>query len=169
VAQSGVEQALTDLLRSDARVACAPRRADLPPGAVAGIECHPDVLYVDRVGVYRFDDPGAMLDVYTQRMQEYGVDPDSGSCLGGTSGETGWGPSFRPDDPEMPWARSGCYLDESNIANVRLTCDDMTYVGILGRNADMRALFTWAWKSEDGTLDYFASAPGICLYGVDIY
>src|SRR5687767_5658858 len=36
------EAALLEIIRSDARVACAPRRVDLPNAATAGINCAPD-------------------------------------------------------------------------------------------------------------------------------
>jgi hypothetical protein len=169
VSASEAENLLIAAIRPDAAVNCAPRRTGLPEGANVGVECHPGELFVDRVGVYRFPDTDDMLAVYTERLQEYGIDYNTGQCMGGTGGETGWGPSIAPDDPDMPWARSGCYLDENNVANVRLTCDEHTYVGVLGRNSDLRTLFVWAWQSADGGFDFYGSAPGICAHGADMY
>ena len=166
---TAAEDLLVAALRPDAAVDCAPRRTGLPDGANVGVECRPAQLFVDRVGVYRFPDTDKMLSVYAERLQQYGIDYSTGQCFGGTGGETGWGPSNAPDDPAMPWARSGCYLDENNVANVRLTCDEHTYVGILGRNSDVRTLFNWAWESAGGNYYGYGLAPGICAEGSDGY
>ena len=40
------------MLRPDAAVDCAPRRTNLPEGALRAIECHPDDPLVASVGVY---------------------------------------------------------------------------------------------------------------------
>ena len=52
---SASEKTLLEALRMDARIDCAPRRADLPGGAVAGIECRIATAHVDREGVYGLD------------------------------------------------------------------------------------------------------------------
>lgn len=155
-------------LRPDAGIDCKPRRTGLPNHASAGVECRPGLRYVDRVGAYYFANTDDMLAAYSGRMSEYGVRTNGGNCLGGTSSETGWGPSFAPDDPDMPWARAGCYLDENNIANVRLTCDEHTYVGILGTNSDLRALFSWAFFADGGYVPP-GMPPGICVVGGEVY
>ena len=120
----------------------------------------PGLLFVDRVGVYQFPETDDMLTVYTERLQQYGIDYNTGQCMGGQGGETGWGPSFAPDDPEMPWARSGCYLDENNIANVDSRATSTPTLGSSGATATFGTLFAWAWESADGGYNFYGTAPG---------
>ena len=64
-----------------------------------------------------------------------------------------------------PWVvgRTGCFLDENGTANVRLTCGT-TYVGILGRDADLADLDRFALASATGPTKA-GQAPGICQSG----
>jgi len=126
---------------------------------------------VDRVGVYLFRNSDDMGATYLDRLAEYGIGPNSGGCYQGTGGDLNWGSSFAPDDESRPWAHVGCYLDENNIANVRVTCDGAVYIGVLGRNRDLRALYSWAMglPPDTGGMDGSGTPPGICVGGMDVY
>ena len=59
---------------------------------------------------------------------------------------------------------SGCFHDANGNANIRVTCGDGTYMGILGTTRDIAALDAWASKyPPDAEIDT-PSPPGIC-YG----
>jgi hypothetical protein len=130
-------------LRSDARYACAARRVDLPPRAVAGVECSPEIDFVDRIGVYLFTTQDDLLQTYFDRLAGYGIEPRSGSCPQ-RPGEHAYvpgdsGPTFEP-------YRYGCYLNEFGKANYRFTDpNSLVYVGILGTGTDHVGLHEWAW------------------------
>jgi hypothetical protein len=136
---------------------------------VAGIECHLGTALVDRVGVYRFasftgEGSGSALDAYLTRLADAGVAPRSGDCQAGTAGDRSW-PAYLDDDadgsPGFRAERSGCFLDQNRIANVRLTCYDDIYVGVLGRNSDVAGLYKWAWQIASGE-SVHRDPPGIC-------
>ena len=159
-------------IRADAMGDCQPRRSDLPARSVAGVECRPAAAFVARVGAYAFRSEDDMFKTYRERLAEHGVNLDTGGCYAGTSGDSSWAASFAPDGESKPWARAGCYLDENNIANVRVTCDNAIYIGVLGTNSDMRALYAWALKNppEIGGLPGYGMPPGICVgTGFDVY
>lgn len=168
------EEALVAGLRADAAVDCAPRRKDLPALAVAGVECRVNGAVVARVGAYLFPDAKVAATTYLARLDSYGVAPASGDCPGGTSGDVAWMPgdgqagndAVRVDLGDTGlWVvgRSGCFLDENGTANVRVTCGS-TYVGVLGRDADLAAVHRWVWMSPDGPRDP-GNPPGICKSG----
>jgi len=163
------ESFLSASLRSDVALECRPRRSDLPARAIAGIECRPDVAFVDRVGAYLFASPDDMLDTYLERMAEHGITPEVGNCYGGVSGDQSWAASFGPNEGK-PWGRAGCFLDENDDANVRVTCDNAVYIGVLGVNSDLRAIFSWAmqYPEELEIGSRYGLQPGIC-YGPDTY
>jgi hypothetical protein len=161
------EAVLAEFLRVDARLACAPRRADLPPGAVLGIECHPADSLVEAVGVYTFATDGSIAEpartAYLQRMATAKVTPGSGDCEAGTPGDHAW-PSNLPDEGEdggLASTRAGCFLDENGTANIRLTCYGEVYVGVLGRTKELARLNAWTWKVADGE-SVHRDPPGIC-------
>jgi len=92
-----------------------------------------------------------------------GVNPRTGDCLAGIPGDSSW-PKYLPDEDEdlgYRAERSGCFLDQRGIANVRLTCYGSLYVGILGKNADIAGLYKWAWRVADGD-STDRDPPGIC-------
>jgi len=163
---SAAEKRLVEALRADVRVGCAPRRSDLPQDAVAGVECHLTTALVDRVGIYSFKEEiasDAALQAYLVRLVDNGVNPRTGDCLKGVPGDSSW-PSYLPDEDEdlgYRLERSGCFLDENGMANVRLTCYDSLYVGILGRTADLAGLYKWSWRVAPGE-DTHRDPPGIC-------
>lgn len=165
---TAAERTLLNELRKDARVACAPRRDDLPPGATTGVECRLSTGLVDRVGVYGFvaDWDGDAADVavraYLERMASHGVEPGEGNCQAGLSGDRSW-PDYLPDEGRGGYRseRSGCFLDENGIANVRVTCYRGVYIGILGKSDDLAALYRWAWRIADGESPE-RDPPGIC-------
>jgi hypothetical protein len=179
---SKAEQGLVGALREDARVDCRPRRADLPWGASAGVECRGNSTLVSRVGVYALDDPvalesfvGAGLEpneavdqmaatVYFARLGDYDVAPQSGNCRKGKPGDASW-PDYLPDSGIGPWDLSpwrwGCYLDEYNQANIRVTCYGGVYIGIVGKTSDIAALSKWAWRPPNGQ-SADRDPPGIC-------
>jgi hypothetical protein len=156
------ELALVRALRVNAQVRCEARRTGLPDGAVAGVECRVNDGVVARVGAYRFADPEVELAHYLARLEQYGVEPNSGSCWDGTPGDTAW----MPGDYEWPHyglvdARDGCFLDENGIANVRVLCGGM-YVGVLGTNDDLRALVRWTSEYDENYPGDVPAPPGIC-------
>jgi hypothetical protein len=130
---------------------CQPARgsAELPKGAIAGIECDSTDPAVARVGFYMFANDDDMIDAYLTRMRAEGVELDSGSCNDGEA-EGAYLPyeGFALD-------RAGCFVNDDGFANYRYTSTGKhVYIGILGKSADMLALETFAWK---GSLD----TPGI--------
>ena len=163
---SAAERRLLEAIRVDARIGCAPRRTGLPQDAVAGVECRVGSSLVDRVGIYSFKEeiaPDAALQAYLMRLVDNGVTPRTGDCLAGSPGDSSW-PSYLPDEDEdlgYRLERSGCFFDENGIANVRLTCYDSLYVGILGKNADLASLYKWAWRVAAGEITH-RDPPGIC-------
>ena len=172
---TGVEADLIAGLRSDAVVHCAPRRKDLPVRAAAAVECRLNSNPVARFGAYRFRDAHDAALTYFERLALSGVDPASGDCSAGASGDAPWmpgdGTTGSPADRVTfggsdRWVvgRSGCFLDEDGTANVRLTCGS-TYIGILGRSGDIAALHEWAWRSQTGPVPS-GEPPGICGSGV---
>lgn len=164
IAFSAAERRLLEALRADTRIDCAPRRNDLPPGSSAGIECRPGGL-IARVGVYGFEsaDPDPARSTYLARLATAGVAPSSGDCASGTPGDRAW-PTNLPDEADdggMSALRSGCFLDENGMANVRLTCYGPIYMGVLGTSADVAAVYRWSWKIADGESTH-RDPPGLC-------
>ena len=47
------------------------------------------------------------------------------------------------------------------MANVRLTCYDDIYMGVLGKTADVKALYAWSWRIAAGD-DTHRDPPGLC-------
>jgi hypothetical protein len=169
---TAVEADLVAGLRSDARMHCAARRVDLPVRATAGVECRLNTDLVSRVGAYRFRDARDAALTYLERLAMNDVDPASGDCSAGASGDSAWIPgdgttSSAPDRVAFAgsdrWvvSRSGCFLDDGT-ANVRITCDS-TYIGIVGRGADLAALYDWAWFPIGGRPA--GEPPGVCTPG----
>ena len=73
----------------------------------------------------------------------------------------------KPLEPEarIEWVvgRIGCFLDENGTGNVRLTCGT-TYIGILGRDADLADLQRFALAPATGPMKV-GQTPGICHPG----
>jgi hypothetical protein len=170
---TAVEAELVASLRSDAGGHCAPRRTDLPARATAGVECRLNTDLVSRIGAYRFRDARDATLTYFERLTLNGVNPASGDCSAGASGDSPWMPGdgttgSAPDRVAFAgserWVvgRSGCFLDDGT-ANVRLTCD-ATYIGIVGRRGDLAALYAWAWKAQIGETPA-GEPPGLCTSG----
>ena len=127
-----------------------------------------------RVGAYHFGDARDAATTYLERLASYDVKPGTGDCPGGKSGDAAWMPGDRKAGKDSdrvyvgdtgPWVvgRIGCFLDENGTANVRLTCGT-TYVGILGRDADLADLDRFALASATGPTKA-GKAPGICHSG----
>jgi len=146
------ESALIAGLRPDAAIACAPRRSRLPARAISGVECRVNAAVVKRIGLYGFRDAHDALQIYRERMASYHVALSSGDCAAGSAGDRAW----RPGDG----GRIGCFLDEYDHANVRVTCGS-TYIGMLGRDADLADVDRWSWASPDGPVAS-GEPPGIC-------
>lgn len=163
------ETFLLSWLRSDAQVACVPTRI-LPFRSTAGVECHPNTKLVSLVGVYGFSSQDDAFRTYRERLAGYGVKLRTGDCWAGKAGDASWIPGDGPAAGRDWPTRSGCYLDNNRLANVRVTCgsDHGVYIGIVGKAADLRALYTWAWQFPKAALAAgkvgAPSAPGIC-YG----
>ena len=167
------EEALIAALRLDAAVNCEPRRADLPEGALYGIECRPDDPLVARVGIYWFPSPNEAAHGYMTRMAEYGVDVNAGDCGRDIPGDAPWRPGDGEGSIEDPgvfnWEnsvlspdRSGCFVDENGVANVRATCGN-AYIGVLGTGTDLSELNDWAWTYPAGYEPGTPDMPGICV------
>lgn len=161
-AMSELEESIRAGLRPDAAESCGPRTAGLPTGAIGGIECKLGTALVVRVGAYRFDAAQGATTAYLERLSLSGVTFGSGDCASGTSGDAAWslGDSEVVQFGGSWWApgRIGCFTDQYGAANVRVTCGP-TYVGILGRTSDLRALHEWASENEARSS---GSPPGIC-------
>jgi hypothetical protein len=123
---------------------CEPVRANLPPRALAGIECDADDRAVARVGFYLFEDSEDLLRAYFARMASEGIAIESGAC-GGTEGEGAYIP-WEGNEPAPN--RHGCFINDAGFANYRATLPDRVYIGILGSSADMQALADFAWKGN---------------------
>ena len=144
------ETFLFERFRDDARFACAARRTDLPERAVAGVVCSPDEAEtrgVDEVGAYLFQSDDDMLKTYFDRLADEGIRRRDGACPT-TPGEM----SYHPEAPgELAPARMGCFVNDFGNANLRITYpEEHVYVGVLGTDTDMSALWDWGWK---GNLD----------------
>jgi len=127
---------------------CRPVRQDLPPGAVAGIECAADDPAVARLGFYLFENDATMLAAYFARMDEEGVVRESGSCVAGEGEGEG---AYTPGEGEIPY-RAGCFINEEGFANYRVTLPGShVYIGILGNSDDMAALSDFAWLGSQDT------------------
>jgi hypothetical protein len=112
---------------------------------------------------------------YLERLALSDVDPASGDCSAGASGDAPWMPgdgttgsaadrvAFGGSDRWVV-GRIGCFLDDDGTANVRLTCGS-TYIGIVGRSGEIAALHAWAWKALAGQVPT-GEPPGICRSGV---
>jgi hypothetical protein len=139
------EQYLIDGVRRGGQD-CRPVRADLPSGAIAGIECTPDDPAVARLGFYLFADEATMLDAYFERMASEGITEESGGCVDG-EGEG----SYVPFEGVCPY-RNGCFINAEGYANYRATLPGANvYVGILGSSDDMAALADFAWVGNQDT------------------
>ena len=144
---SGDEALLINGIRDDARVACTPRRADLPAGAVAGVECAPLGGPASQVGAYRFDSEDSLLETYYSRLEQEGIAPGTGDCPR-SAGEMSYIPE-QETDPSLN--RIGCFVNEFGYGNLRFTSPEArVYVGVLGADGDMESLYDWAWQ---GNLD----------------
>jgi hypothetical protein len=138
---------------------CSPKRSDLPQYTYAAMECVVADGLVDRVGLYLTDRSDFARDLYVERMTQYDVALESGDCASGVPGDSAW--DLRPGwDPLVSYNRIGCFVNENDHANVRVTCQpntgegDMTpspgmYLGVLGSTADVAALYDWAWGSAE--------------------
>ena len=145
VAITADERYLMDGVRRGA-IDCHPVRDEVPPKAVAGIDCRADDPAVARIGFYLFDNDEAMLDAYFARMDAEGVERDHGGCIDG-EGEG----SYIPYEGPSP-DRDGCFVNAEGYANYRATISgNAVYIGILGRSDDMRALDDFAWLGSQGT------------------
>ena len=137
------EQYLIDGVLRDAED-CRPVRADLPAGAIAGIECTSDDPAVAEIGFYLFEDEAATVAAYLARMAAEGIALETGGACVDGEGEG----SYVPYEGQSPW-RSGCFLNDEGYANYRATLPGShVYFGILGRSDDMAALADFAWRGN---------------------
>jgi hypothetical protein len=147
-----LERAIFDAIRYDAQVDCAPRRRDNPRGTIAAVECRPGKAPVSRVAFYLFATAGDAFHVYTQRIQDAGLelvfsDPvgwehavAGGACdpaeVEAEEGESGTDAGTCPD-------REAAFLNSDGYANYRAV-NGRIYIGALGTNSDINALAGWA-------------------------
>jgi hypothetical protein len=139
------EQFLLAGVRNDAKVDCAPRRLDLPPRAIAGVECSPRTAGVERIGVYLFKTESDLIATYKERMAQEGVKLNSGICSEGL----GEGP-YVPGPEDESANRQACFLNDLGVANYRATLSPV-YIGLLGASSNTRALEDFAWKGNQDT------------------
>ena len=165
------ELVLEASLREDTRLSCQPRRTGLSAGALAGVECHAYAEFVDRVGAYLFRSEYDGVAAYLDRMFLAGVTPRGGDCAAGISGDSAWHPIGEGEDHDLAVERDGqffnlgrvgCFLDEDGTANVRVTCGNGIYVGVLGRNADLAALYDWTVVAPPDPEPDIPGPIGIC-------
>lgn len=165
---TSTEQVLFDALRRDARVGCQARRRELPAGATVAIECAIESDLVSRVGVYRFPTRRDATTAYFERLASYDVAPATGDCRVGVPGDRPWS---APDGTTTdgldkpvggPWSlgRTGCFLDQNEAANTRITCG-RAYIGVVGRTRSILDLYRWTWAPSNVSSDG-AGRPGIC-------
>jgi hypothetical protein len=125
---------------------CEPVRNELPPKAVAGIECTGTEWFVAKIGYYLFESDDEMFDYYVNRMKREGVTLDSGSCFDGE----GDGQYIPGEDEVM--SRHGCFITAQGIANYRLLLPGAhVYVGIVGHNIDPIELEDFAFLGNHDT------------------
>ena len=141
------EAVLLGGLRRDAFADCSPIRSGLPDGAVAGIECSPGLVDVDRVALFLFDFRPTLLETYFARLADHGVQPQSGFCRAGIGGEDPY--PAGDDGPELIPERNGCYVDDSGITWVG-TLPPFVLAEVHGSGGDRDAFLAWPWK---GNLD----------------
>jgi hypothetical protein len=170
------EQWLLEAIREDARVACVPERGDIQPRAIAAVGCRLETPLVHHISAFlvppQVDADGTKTDLalqtYLELLTSYGVQPRTGDCQAGTSGDSSW-PDYLPDvsspDEEGPYrpSRSGCFLDQNGIANVAVTCYAGISIWIYGGNDDLAGLYAWAWRLAEGESPD-RDPPGICAF-----
>lgn len=124
---------------------CVPVREGLPKETTGAIECVTNDPNVAKVGFYLFDGSAAALDAYYARFKAEGVPLNTGTCSEGTGeGEGAYIPG--PDDTD---SRHGCFVNDQGVANYRATLPGLLlYMGVLGRNADTKALEQFAWRGN---------------------
>jgi hypothetical protein len=176
LAYSDDEQYLLGAIREDARVGCWPERGDIQSRAIAAVGCLPESPLVLHISAFRVpprvNADGTLTDLaiqtYLELLRSYGVEPRTGDCQAGTSGDSSW-PDYLPDEgstysggPYSPW-RSGCFLDQNGIANVAVTCYAGISIWIYGANDDLAGLYAWAWRLAEGESPD-RDPPGICAF-----
>jgi hypothetical protein len=144
---TGAELFLASGIATEIRQSCE-RATDLPDGATAGLQCHPEGIAA--IGFYLFDDRATMRDWYVARLAEFGVDQDSGEvCRDGSPGEG----ADNPGDAEFV-NRLGCYVDGSGAANVRMAFpavagDRSVYVGAAGDSGSIDELIAALFPARE--------------------
>ena len=167
------EAALIGAIRIDAAKDCVPRRANLPDGALYGIECRPVGSPAARVGIYKFASRNEAAHAYMTRMASYGIEANAGDCNRGIPGDgayTAGDGEGNIDDPGVfNWensvlspSRIGCFRDADGKANVRATCGDL-YIGVLGASRDVPKLHDWTWRYPNGYEPGTPDVPGLCI------
>ena len=140
------ERAIRDAIRADIRVACAPRRLDLPPRTIAAVECRPGKDPVSSVGFYLFAKGLDALDVYMTRIYDAGLVPDSDLARG-------WEhlTYFCNRDKIATTLdcrnREAAFGNREGYANYR-TVRGRMYIGVLGTGNDLANLVEWAWAGS---------------------
>jgi hypothetical protein len=172
------EQRLLEAIRVDARIGCGPTRGDIQPRATAAVDCFPESPQVQHISAFLVPplvSPDGLkaavaLQTYLELLASYGVQPRTGNCAAGTSGDSSW-PDYLPDDaagtgyevgPYSP-RRSGCFLDQNGIANVAVTCYADISIWIFGDTADLASLYAWTWRVAEGESPD-RDPPGICAF-----
>ena len=110
---------------------------------------------------FRLLDGDAAFGQYRQVLESYGVVLDMGDCWNGKPGDTAWIPGDELE-PEPLHERHGCFFDQYGMANTRALCGDDVYIGVLGSNRDLAALYRWQAPT---TIPGRVPSPRICGAG----
>lgn len=168
---SDSEAALVALLRSDARVECAPMTADLPAKATAAVGCLLDTELVKRIDVFAFRSQNEAALAYLRTLRAADVRPRSGNCETGKGGDGAWAPGDDPRDVNAENGvrfdgafyvpdRYGCFV-EAGIAHAIATCGKH-FIEIVGTAKALAPLHTWVWDDAGNTDPEDPVPPGIC-------
>jgi hypothetical protein len=146
-------------IRADTKVACSSRRVELPPGAVAAVECMPNTELVQRARFYLFEVQDTFMYAYFAKVAENGLTVRSGpngSGLGeGAYFPDGQGSVFPPE-------RYAMWLDSAGVAHYLTTLlfgnhvsdtqqtGPFVLVEVDASSGDWEALFDWAYLGSVG-------------------
>jgi hypothetical protein len=170
------EAALVMRVRSDARgdAPCSPiRGADLPAGATTGVECSRNDTSASTIRIFGFEDGREATVAYFEILDAAGLEPRSGGCADGSSGDQSWTPGDGDFETEDPFTveidgefysvnRYACYEHADGYAASASLCGNGLLIEAFSQDDDIAAL----WEAVDFLPEGFPrdtpSAPGIC-------
>jgi hypothetical protein len=162
------EEALVDQVRADAQVDCYRPAGDLPSNATVGVGCRINSGLVNEILILQFEPPAnattdPTVDWYFRRLSANGVQPKAGDCDAGTPGDRAWPGAMTDPDSDGVYVetRSGCFIGETQVATVVLTCYGPLFIEVLGSGTDIGALYDWVWMVAPGE-SADRDPPGLC-------